>query len=127
MTAPPAVRFARVLALGGYAALLGVIVLWHAWLAPPTVLSPPLVVAVLVLPLLCGLPGMLRGRRYTHAWLSLAAPVYFVIGVDGMAAAVEPDWLGPAMVTASVGLFIGAVVYVRASRSGSIGQQDESA
>lgn len=108
-------RFGRLLAIAGHGLLACLVVIWHAWLSPPQVLAPAFVVGALVLPLACALPGMVRGRTYTHAWVSLLSLLYFVLAIDGIAAGVEPRWLPAATLTASVALFTGSITYVRAS------------
>lgn len=109
-----AIRFARLLTLAGLGLLIAVLVIWHAWLSPPAALPVALVMAIVLVPLLLATPGLLRGRTYTHAWVSLLSLFYFILAVDGVAAGVEPHWLPAAALTASVALFTGAVVYVRA-------------
>lgn len=34
------------------------------------------------LPLLAPLPGLLRGKRYTHSWATLCVLPYFIIGIS---------------------------------------------
>jgi uncharacterized membrane protein len=62
-------------------ALLTLIVLcllWEGWLAP---LRPGGSWLILKgLPLLPAVPGVLRGRRYTSQWLSMAVLLYFLEG-----------------------------------------------
>ena len=106
-------RFGRLLALVGYTLLPLLLVAWFGWLAPPTLLAAPIVLAVLLIPLACAGPGMIRGRIYTHAWVSLLSLLYFVVAIDGIAAGVEPGWLPSATLTASIALFTGTLVYVR--------------
>lgn len=114
MNAATAARFARVLALAGFVILIVVLLAWHGWLARPRILPLPLVLGVLLLPLAAAAPGLYRGRSYTHAWVSLLSLAYFILAVDGIAAGVEPRWLAPAALSASIALFTGSVVYVRA-------------
>ena len=106
--------FARVLALAGFAVLAVLLVLWQAWLAPPRLMPAALALVLLLAPLGVALPGMLRGRSYTHAWVSLLALGYFILAVDGFAAGVEPAWLPAATLTATLALFVGTIAYVRA-------------
>ena len=62
-------------------ALLALIVfclLWEGWFAP---LHPGGSLLMLKsLPLLFAVPGVLRGRRYTSQWLSMAVVLYFLEG-----------------------------------------------
>lgn len=107
-------RFGRLLALAGYFGLALLLVVWHGWLAPPQIMATAFVLAVLLIPLACALPGMVRGRSYTHAWVSLLSLLYFVLAIDGLAAGIEPRWLPAATLTASLALFTGTITYVRA-------------
>lgn len=106
--------YARSLTLAGWGGLIAVLLCWYGWLEPPRVYPQPLVLAVLILPLLCPTRGLWRGHSYTHVWTSLLALPYFALGVDGMAAGVEPTWLAPATITTSTALFAGALLWVRA-------------
>ena len=98
---------------------LGLILLllaWIAWIAPP---APGLVAPLLLLatgPLALGLRGLLHGRRYTAAWLSLLSMGYFVHGVAAWTPTAPQGWLAGAEVVFSLGLFGGGVVYVRLTR-----------
>ena len=65
------------------------------------------------LPLMFPLRGLLHGRAYTYAWTSFLALYYFFIGV-GDAYSDNVDRLyGIIMVVASVGLFLGCMLYAR--------------
>ncbi|MDR1463068.1 MAG: DUF2069 domain-containing protein, partial [Azoarcus sp.] len=56
-------------------ALIVLCVLWEGWLAP---LRPGgSWMTLKALPLLCAVPGVLRGRRYTSQWLSMVSLLYF--------------------------------------------------
>ncbi len=107
------IGFARGLALSGFFLLALLLVLWHGWLARPQVMPAGIALALLLLPLVPAVPGMLRGRSYTHAWVSLLALFYFILAVDGIAAGVEPAWLPAATLTATLALFVGTIAYVR--------------
>jgi len=58
--------------------LIGLILLglaWELWLAPLRPGGSWLVLKIV--PLLAALFGILRGKRYTHQWMSLLSLVYF--------------------------------------------------
>ncbi len=87
---------------------------WELWWAP---LRPGgSWLALKALPLLVPLFGVLRGRRYTHQWVTLLALVYFTEGVvraatdQGLSA-----WLALAEIALTFVLFCSAVLYVRVS------------
>lgn len=95
-------------------ALLFLCLAWELWWAPLRPGGSWLVLKAL--PLLAPLFGMLRGRRYTHQWVSLLALPYFIEGI--VRAATEHGLSGQlAMAEAAlaVALFAGAVMYARVS------------
>ncbi|MDZ7748777.1 MAG: DUF2069 domain-containing protein [Halofilum sp. (in: g-proteobacteria)] len=108
-----ATKTCRALALAGYLLLLALLLGRYTWIAPPARAPMAAALLVIVAPLLLPLRGLLRGRAYTHAWTSFLALPYFVLGVDALAAGAGPAWLAWATVTASLGLFAGAVGYAR--------------
>ena len=71
----------RVISLGGYFALLLLLVLWAVWLQPPAHLPVAFVLLMGVGPLLFPLRGLLHGRAYTHAWASMLLLLYFTHGI----------------------------------------------
>lgn len=94
---------------------------WELWWAP---LRPGgSWLALKVLPLLVPLFGVLRGRRYTHQWVTLLALAYFTEGVLRAASdSGRTVWLAAAEIALSASLFVSAVCYVRAS--GKVGLPD---
>ena len=106
-------RAFRALTLVGYFAVL-VLILGHCTLwAPPSHAPVSVILVIAVGPLLVPLRGLLHARRYTHAWTSLVALLYFLVGVITATASTPPAWLGGAEIAASLVLFTGAVGYVR--------------
>lgn len=110
---PRGVVACRGLALAAHLALLALVLAWYTWLAPPARAPISLVLALVAIPLLLPLRGLLHGRAYTHAWTSFLALPYFALGVDAVAAGVRPAWLGWAVVAASLTLFATTVGYAR--------------
>lgn len=89
---------------------------WELWLAP---LRPGGSMLVLkVLPLLAGLFGILRGRRYTYQWMSMLILFYLT---EGTVRATSDTGLSQqlAMVETTLTLifFASAIYYARATRS----------
>jgi uncharacterized membrane protein len=87
---------------------------WELWWAPLRPGGSWLVLKIL--PLLAPLFGVLRGRRYTHQWLSLLSLAYVTEGVvraasDGGLSA----RLAVAEIILAALLFTSTVLYVRAS------------
>ena len=98
------------------AALLGACVIAatlpaFAWPASVTRL------AILLVPLLLPLPGLLRGQRRTYAWATLCVTPYFVYGLTEVIA--NPAVRAPAgaILFASLAWFVTLVNYLRATRA----------
>ena len=93
-------------------ALIALCVAWELWLAPQRAGGSWLVLKVL--PLLAPLFGILRGKRYTHRWITLLVIAYFVEGVvrayteKGVSAQ-----LALAEIALTIILFVSAILYVR--------------
>lgn len=67
------------LASGSLIGLLFLCLVWELWLAP--LRQGGSMLALKALPLLLPLFGILRGRRYTHQWMSLLALAYLAEGL----------------------------------------------
>ncbi len=97
------------------AALLGACVVGAALpaFAWPTSLAR---LAVLLVPLLLPLPGLLRGQRRTYAWATLCVTPYFIYGLTEVIA--NPAVRAPAgaILFASLAWFVTLVNYLRATR-----------
>lgn len=105
---------ARVWSLLASASLLALIVLcvlWEAWLAP---LRPGGSWMMLkVVPLLPGVFGILRGKRYTYQWMSMLSLLYLV---EGVLRAGDPGLVGPlalAEAVLAVVLCVSVILYAR--------------
>ena len=111
---PTAARLYNHVATVSLVTLLFLCLAWELWWAP---LRPGgSWLALKALPLLAPLFGMLRGRRYTHQWVSLLTLAYFTEGI--VRAATEhglSGWLAIAEVILAGTLFGGAVLYARAT------------
>lgn len=110
----PAARLYNHAATLSLVALLFLCLAWELWWAPLRPGGSWLVLKAL--PLLAPLFGMLRGRRYTHQWVSLLALVYFIEGI--VRAATEHDLSGRLAVAEAalaVALFASAVLFARTS------------
>lgn len=83
---------------------------WELWLAPLRPGGSWLVLKIL--PLLASLFGILRGRRYTHQWMSLLSLAYFTEGIvratsdSGLSAQIAMVYT-----VLSVLLFLGSTFY----------------
>jgi uncharacterized membrane protein len=99
-----------------YLSLVGLILLWHAWLSPP---RPEMISLTLLLhagPLLLPLRGLLHARRYTFKWSGMLIMAYFIHGVAAAANAGAQRPLGILEIVLSLGFFLGALRFLRLSR-----------
>lgn len=97
--------------------LVGLIFLclaWELWLAP---LRPGgSMLALKALPLLLPLFGILRGKRYTHQWMSMVSLVYLAEGlVRAMSDQGASQLLAMAEVFLATMLFAGCLGHARAT------------
>ena len=106
-------RAGRWLTLAGYFGLFFLILIWTSLIDPPRHLPRSLALLVLLLPLLAPLRGLLHGRPRTHAWTSLLALLYVVIGI-ALAAVAADRLYGLSMLGLALILFSGCLLYVRA-------------
>lgn len=125
-------KLARLSTLLGYFGLLILLTLWLTVFAPPNHRPIALVLPLMVGPLLLPLRGVLYGRPYTHAWLSMLSLLYFTHGVvETWSNSAERLYAGVEVVC-SVLLFLGSMFYARyrarelKSASGDV-KQSESA
>jgi uncharacterized membrane protein len=106
----PALTRLRALTLALLIALVALGVLWELWLAP----TGRGTLAVKVLPLLLGLPGVLRHRLYTYRWLALLVWLYVA---EGLVRATSEGGLSRPLaaieVLLAVALFATMTVYIR--------------
>ena len=89
---------------------------WELWLAP---LRPGGSMLVLkVVPLLAGLFGILRGRRYTYQWMSMLILLYFTEGsVRATSDTGISQQLAIVETVLTVIFFASAIYYARATRT----------
>ena len=96
-------------------ALIALCIAWELWLAPQRAGGSWLVLKVL--PLLLPLLGIVRGKIYTHRWMTLLVIGYFVEGVvraytdTGLSAR-----LACVEIALTMTLFASAILYVRRSK-----------
>jgi uncharacterized membrane protein len=97
------------------ASLVALIVLCIAWEVRLAPLRPGGSMLVFkALPLLAPLPGILRGRRYTHQWTSLLSLAYAMEGiVRAMTELGVRRWLALTEFALALALFAGAAGYAR--------------
>ncbi len=107
-------HFFRYLAAFSASAFMLVFVLW------PTVLVPSRMAMVIMglfsIPGLLALPGLFRGKTYTHAWSTMAVTCY--IAYCAMEAYVNLDSRAPALICMVLGAiwFVASNLFVRGQR-----------
>lgn len=108
-------RFYRILTQLCYWPLLIFVLLWHAVLTPDTAPSLPLTLALLlwVTPLLLPLPGLIKGKPYTHAWFNFILMFYFLHGLTAIYTHPDEFWYALIELLLTTGAFIGATGYAR--------------
>lgn len=103
------VRAARLLTLGSYAALLGLLSAWYLWLQPAPGDRPWVVWLWHLVPLLCFAPSVLQGKPRAHAWLCFMLLLFFI---EAVLAATHPATFGLGLSYAIVvSVLFGAAMY----------------
>ena len=110
------VALVRWLTLAGYGLLILLLVLWYGVWSPST-LPVGLVLFFLLLPLMFPLVGMIRGKIYTHAWMTMLILFYFVHGVGEAWTTPEDRAYAITEIILSLVVYIGSMAYVRLSRN----------
>lgn len=105
----------RWLTLAGYGLLILLLVMWYGVWSPSS-LPVGLVLFFLLLPLMFPLLGMIRGKIYTHAWMSMLILFYFVHGVGEAWTTPEDRSYAVAEIILSLVVYIGSMAYVRLSK-----------
>ena len=110
------VKLVRWLTLAGYALLILLLVMWYGVWSPSTFLTKGLVLFFLLLPLMFPLIGMLKGKIYTHAWMSMLILFYFIHGVGEAWAIPEDRSYAIAEIILSLLVYLGSITYVKLSK-----------
>ena len=112
MNAEFKVKAAYAVSLLSLFALLAVIVVWNGWLAPQQSVPRSLEIAVLAVPALFFLRGMLHGNRQSYVMIMMLAFVYFMTGFWNIVEASERNY-ALLLIAFSTSLFFGAYFYAR--------------
>ena len=102
----------RWMALIGWFGLFATLLAFTGWLQPPEALPRALALAILLVPLLFPLRGILHARRYTHAWASLLALAYITLGIT-LAANADERLYGGLVTFFSLAWFTGCLMFVK--------------
>jgi uncharacterized membrane protein len=73
--------------------------------------------ALMLIPLLLPLRGILQGDRRTYAWANLCIVPYIIYGIVAATSNPGSRWSAFALLGGGIGLFAALVGYLRASRS----------
>ena len=104
------------IALGSWLGMIGLLTAWLIALdPPPESLRLPLL-AVFLLPLLLGVRGILRRRRYTLQWTGMLAMAYFVHGLVAATGPAPARWLGTAEALLALVYFGCAMLVLRGGK-----------
>jgi len=103
-------QLVQTLALGGYFALLLILILNITWLIPSRQFPTAMVLLILVVPLLFPLRGLLDARAYTYQWASFIALAYVAHGITEITAYPELRLAGMMETTAAVLMYAGCVI-----------------
>lgn len=94
--------------------LVVVVVGWQLATRPGT--EGVIVALLTIVPLLLPWPGLICGKRYTHAWGTLCVLPYLILGVvEAVANPAERLWSGASLIL-SLLLFAALILYLRVSR-----------
>ncbi len=104
-------RLVHAATLGGILVLMGLLIVWYGIRSPA-----PVWLAVLLVPLLFPLRGLIRGRAYTHAWTSFLILIYFIHGVVEAWANAADRGLAIAEIVLSAIVYTGAILFARWGR-----------
>lgn len=107
------VRKMRFLALFSHLGLLAWMAIWYFALPMTAEYSVLFKVLIYLLPLLLPLPGILKGKPYTHAWASFIVLLYFLHAITVLYA--EPSQIPYAAIelVLAIGMFIGCSTFAR--------------
>jgi uncharacterized membrane protein len=103
--------FWRALAITGIIGLLILIVLWNGWLTPVQQFPRSIEIAILSIPLLFFVRGVLHGKRDTFIAATLLSFPYALIGIWYIFSSQESIY-GYAMTLLSLCLFFGSLLNV---------------
>ena len=102
----------RALAAIGILGLVLLSILWNGWLTPIQQFPRSIEIAILVLPLLFFVRGILHGKRDTFVAASLLSLPYTMVGVWYILSIDEKSY-GYLMLLLSLCLFLGGFLYAR--------------
>lgn len=103
----------KAIALLGYFGLIILNLTWFTVISPAVHVPKSYILAVMLVPLLFPLRGLLGGKPYTYAWSSFLTFFYFFIGVDFAYNNDSDKVYGYLLIILSILMFIGCIFYSR--------------
>jgi len=107
------IQAARVATLISYFGLLILVIYWAINPTQLSVSSSSIILLFGGLPLLSGLPGILKKKAYTHAWICIISLLYLIHGIVEVWSKPENRLLASLEIFLSVLLYLGAGFYAR--------------
>ena len=118
----------RKLTLLGYFSLFLLMPSWQLFLAPNPEMSTLFYLALFWLPLWFPLPGIIKGKAYTHAWSNFILCYYFLHSTTTFWAVPEERWLAGLEFIFTSMAFVGATAFAkRRGRELGIGLKKDKA
>lgn len=109
----PQTRLVRWLALGGILSLMVWIALWQLIWSPHPHISPVAITIGWLVPLLLPLPGIIKGKPYTHAWANFVLMLYFLHAFTLLYIDNGERWLAAIELLFTSCAFVGNTLYAR--------------
>ena len=109
-------HYAKIVASLSILLLTGLMASWYSFISPSDDLPRWLPTALLALPLLPAIPGILRGHRYTYGWATLLMMLYWSHGLMEGWSTPEDRVLALAELILSLSLFWSCIFYLRWSQ-----------
>ncbi len=106
-------RFYYLMTLIGYFGLLTLLLLWNTVLLPSTQFPTAPILAIVLVPLLFPLRGILHARPYACAWAAFLSMLYFVHGVLGAFSSGLELILASIEILFSLMVFFGCAFFIR--------------
>ena len=106
-------QYYRYMALIGYVGLLIWMPLWYFVLTDDSRLSPPLVIAMWVVPLLFPMKGIIQGKPYTHAWANFIVMFYLLHGLTAIYTETDERLYAAIELLFASLMFVGCAFYAR--------------
>lgn len=109
----PRLAFMRKLSLLSNLGLIAWVVAWHAYLSPHPHLNAWAVTIGWTIPLLLPLPGIIKGKAFTHAWANFILMFYFLHALTILYVDEGERWMAAAELVFVTAAFACNIVFAR--------------